>query len=479
MSRILDKSSIKAFYINDTSNEIIDLNENGLNSFKKMNDSFNKKEINNTTDSSKKVNPDLDFYIVDTVADKEINSRTYDYDSIETSVKDKAWVFPFSKPVITNHNVGGGWFGGDANVLGRVVDSFFISHDKCKVTSKSKRDSNLPDTILKDVLDKKTGGTGSSVVKVNLNSSSVERILDGRMVSFSQGSIYHNAVCNICGHDYRDAECSHYIGEKYTTEKDGVSVTKVCVPKMSDREPMEISEVVAPANDTSIIMIHNKKTNTLLDLTNIKEEDLFEVSTDNNSQQDNKNNKIETDSKNNSENTKNFNNQEKNVKTDNNENKNKEEVKNVSTKTNDRKEAMIFKMARKNAINDLKKVLSQDKTKEIETIIDSFEQDEQYLIIDFMQTVFGEFTKDDLSNDFKVVDDSTKKVEEPITVLPNVVKEKNTKDFSEMTHQELLDYVSNKEKKNIEDTNNAFADGEKTTDTEVKNVFEDDEFLNI
>lgn len=209
-------------------------------------------------DSSSTVNKEkvVSYYGLVSTSDKEINCRKYDKESWKKTVIDGTWIKPFGRPIMRNHDV---YFG---DSVGRITESYFYDHSTEVVTSDSVENS-LP----KDVLDfyKEKGafsnGSGSVIVKFELDAKTAERVDSGLDMTLSQSSIMNSATCNICGKDYYSGDCNHVAGETFQIEEDGVKKDVKCVVYTKDYEPVELSIVNFPANDTSIIYKRKNEVN--------------------------------------------------------------------------------------------------------------------------------------------------------------------------------------------------------------------------
>ena len=254
------KTDIVALYVNDS--EMMELDQKSFDSLISANRKMSNDFSLNTGDSSngqlaaKFRDAGLEVYLLETTSDKEINARQY-RDSAIMGSANGGWTKDFQKPILTDHIISSNW-GDSPTMLGRVKDSYYVRRDTGKVMSCTKND--LPNQVKAYFLDKEKQGTGFNILKADINDKGVQGIIDGEFVTFSQGSIYTKADCNICGHNYYSEDCSHRVGQTY--EKDSKQIK--CVPILDGRRPVEVSQVFAPANDTSQKIVFNKKTGKIM-----------------------------------------------------------------------------------------------------------------------------------------------------------------------------------------------------------------------
>lgn len=255
-----NKADIVGIYVSDT--EMMELDQKTFDSLVASNRRMSNDYSLNTGDSNsgqlaaKFKDAGLEVYLLETTSDKEINARQYKDSAIMDSAKG-GWTKDFQKPIMTDHIISANW-GDTPTMLGRVKDSYYVRRDSGKVMSCTKND--LPNQVKAFFLDKEKTGTGFNILKADINDKGVQGIIDGEFVTFSQGSIYTKADCNICGHNYNSEDCSHRVGQSY--EKDGKQFK--CVPILDGRRPVEVSQVYTPANDTSQKIVFNKKTGKIM-----------------------------------------------------------------------------------------------------------------------------------------------------------------------------------------------------------------------
>ncbi|MGL5718670.1 MAG: hypothetical protein ACRCX2_37040 [Paraclostridium sp.] len=190
------------------------------------------------------------FFALLSTSDKVINSRVYDKTSWKKTVVDGSWTGPmYAKPMIRNHDIR------SQVPFGRIKDSYFVEHGSNEVTHKDGK------TIDKKVLDfyKNAGalgeGSGSVIVEFSSDEATASRMIAGLDVTVSQSSYFKEANCSICGQDYFGGECTHMAGRTYQIKKDDVTVDLDCVVMTKDFDPIELSIVNTPANDTSVIFV--------------------------------------------------------------------------------------------------------------------------------------------------------------------------------------------------------------------------------
>lgn len=223
-------------------------------------DSFYKDNKNSQIISSMKTtdsavianNGTTEYYGLVSTSDKEINNRNYDYDSWKKTVTDGLWIKPFGKPILRNHDL---YYSAPE---GRITESFFYDHSTEVVTS-----DNVQNKIPKEVLDfyKSIGafniGSGSVIVKFTLDKNISERVNMNLDMTLSQSSLMAKATCSVCGQNYYGKECTHYAGDSYEIEQDDIKKQVKCIVYTKDYQPIELSLVNFPANDTSIIYKYN------------------------------------------------------------------------------------------------------------------------------------------------------------------------------------------------------------------------------
>ena len=199
-------------------------------------------------------NSDYEVYNIITTSDKKINSRKYPDAFVKKTVLDNAWVKPFHRPVLTNHD-------SYSEPRGRVMDAFYIKHSNYDVTSGSGTGTVLPDEVIMHYADRGAFkiGTGSVVGKLNVTKDTIQKIIDGVYLTTSQSSNSDALTCNVCGKEYY--ECDHRAGETYAIKNESGTVidSKECVPETGNLFPIENSFVNEPANDTSTLCIWDKK----------------------------------------------------------------------------------------------------------------------------------------------------------------------------------------------------------------------------
>lgn len=206
------------------------------------------KEENLIKDSFNSEN-EIEIYNIGTVSDKEINRRIYQHKHVLETVTDGLWIKPFNKPLLKNHDE-------MTEPLGRIIDSFYVTHEDKKCIASS-CDSELPKEVIdilsnKNMLDK---GTGSVILKIVTDEKTLTKIKNGIYLTTSQGSITDSMNCSICGKPIN--KCDHLPGKIYNQDK--------CLIVTGKLRPVENSIVNSPANDTSIFVVYNKTTKTIID----------------------------------------------------------------------------------------------------------------------------------------------------------------------------------------------------------------------
>ncbi len=254
------KTDIVGLFVSDT--EMMELDQNKFDSLFSVNRKTSNDFSLNTGDSTsgqltkKFTDLGLQVYLLETTSDKEINARQYRDSAIMASANG-GWTKDYQKPLMTDHIINSSW-GDTPSMLGRVRDSYYVRRDNGRVMASTKND--LPNQVKAHFLDKEKTGTGFNILKCDINDKGVQSIIDREFVTFSQGSVYTKADCNVCGNSYYHEDCNHRIGETY--EKDGKSIK--CIPILDGRRPVEISRVYNPANDTSQKVVYNTKTGKIL-----------------------------------------------------------------------------------------------------------------------------------------------------------------------------------------------------------------------
>lgn len=218
-------------YFTDNSDKLIEIEDSAIEN--KLSDFNNKhaKLFDYCCDTRQIV------YTIATVADKEINYRIYPYDSLLNTVKQNKWLKPYAKPLLKNHD-------SDCEPLGRIIKSSFYDHTQEQVIAGDDIPQEVIDEFKKRKLFKK--GTASVILGAKVSYWIAESIKDGIYLTTSQGSATDSLACSICGKPIR--ECEHSIGKDYEKKK--------CLAITGELEPMEISVVNEPANDTSLMLVY-------------------------------------------------------------------------------------------------------------------------------------------------------------------------------------------------------------------------------
>ncbi|MGL5715869.1 MAG: hypothetical protein ACRCX2_22820 [Paraclostridium sp.] len=213
-----------------------------------------KKLSSDSTSVSPIYKGDSRFFALLSTSDKVINNRMYNKDSWKKTVLDGTWQGPlYAKPMIRNHDIR------SQVPFGRIKDSYFVEHGSFEVSNKDGK------KIESKVLDFYKGcgalteGSGSVIVEFTSDEITANRMEAGLDITVSQSSYFKEATCSICGQDYFGGECIHMAGRTYQIKKDDVSVDLDCIVMTKDFEPIELSIVNTPANDTSVIYVHKPR----------------------------------------------------------------------------------------------------------------------------------------------------------------------------------------------------------------------------
>lgn len=216
----------------------------------------------------------FEVYSLVTTSDKEINVRTYPDEHVEDMAKDAKWTNPYPKPLLINHDI-------YSEPIGRFQDSWYVSHNDQEVRHGQ---GEIPEAVMDELNSRKVfdEGTGSTIGKVKVNSTEVLRkIVDGTYYSTSQGAMSQSLTCNVCDNSYWSYDCSHFRGKNYPIySQDGKTVERYerCVPATGALDAVENSIVNRPANDTSSLLVFDKKSSRVVNLTNIADyDDIFTV----------------------------------------------------------------------------------------------------------------------------------------------------------------------------------------------------------
>ena len=210
---------------------------------------------------------DMVYYALVSSSNKIINNRNYDDQSWLKTVKDKKWLMPYKKPILYNHDL---YF---STPHGRIENAFYINHQNKEVISSIKE--KLPEEVVDyyDSIGAFNNGTSSVIARISADEWLSNRIENDIDLTVSQSSFMNKAICNICGNDYYGDSCPHFPGREYEVEVDGKKEKKVCVVNTFDYEPIELSFVNLPANDTSVVfkMTKNNNVNNITPSDNVEE----------------------------------------------------------------------------------------------------------------------------------------------------------------------------------------------------------------
>ena len=146
-----------------------------------------------------------------------VNGNNWFYTPEGMSKGARSFVHPTNAPVTLEHDP-------NSPVLGRVIDSKYISYNQKSLNIKDRKSKNFLSEI-KDHLasvrtDRKYKGLGhiELIAKIT-DSDAIQRVLDGEYIGVSVGGKTNSAICSICGTDKMDEECSHKQGHFYDRQK--------------------------------------------------------------------------------------------------------------------------------------------------------------------------------------------------------------------------------------------------------------------
>lgn len=366
-------------------------------------------------------------YAILSVSGKVINNRLYDYDSLKSNVMNKDWTNPFKRPFLRNHDLY------NDMPSGRINKAWFIDHSTLEVCCPDGQD-DLPDKVLNHYKDSNcfNKGTGSTIVEISTTEDVYNRIKNGLDATVSQSSYMGKAVCNICHQDYFGGKCSHRAGEDYEIEQDKETVNKTCYVECGDFEPVELSIVNNPANDSSILFV------------------LDESASDNK----NKDEKTEVDSKIDNETI-----NDKVKGTENNIKDCKEEDTSSEAKETKTEDLMFKDLLKKTITKNVSDKLGEDLKEKFEALFDSLEKEEQIeKLQNFLEAIdFAEEQEEEVEEktepetkdegEEKAEDKSEEKAKEEES---EVEDHKETED-SKSKKSEDLSKIYSKDKKEIKD----------------------------
>lgn len=192
-----------------------------------------------------------------TAAGKRINNRIYTPRGINAGLE--TWTKPFPKPVIKNHDK-------NQDPLGRFKEVWYEDTAQKNLNYfKSTKDwremmdafeADDPKRIVRSLqkngllLNQKWPGVGKTYSKLIISDeAAIEKFLDQRYLTFSQGSTTDRMACGVCGFDWATGDiCDHRPGS--IDSDSGLPVVFVTGIKKGK----EISIVTDPANDTSFVL---------------------------------------------------------------------------------------------------------------------------------------------------------------------------------------------------------------------------------
>lgn len=372
--------------------------------------------------NSKRLN-DIEFYAIASVSGKEINNRLYSNDSWEKTVVDKKWKSPYRRPILVNHDLG-------AEPLGRIESSFLINHDSMEVISQDEGDK-IPNKVIKHFKNKKAfdDGTSCIIVKFYADEETGNKIIDGFYETVSQSSIMKKASCSICGKDYFNGDCSHYAGKTYEIEgEDKVTRNVKCLVKTEDYEPVELSIVNYPANDTSTIVAYGVKENKII--TSDMKEDIIPATAPAEKLEDNS--KIDDT---------------------------KKTCENTFSPTKDEKEVQVnlYKEMAKDYLKNM--VVSKVKTDEasvtsFEVLFDSLEENQVKLLQDFLSKIEKKEVVIEAKTDEKVEEKTTEKkaTEDKVEIKSEITTDAKKETTIETEKEKKIEVTDEKNEKKIEDS---------------------------
>lgn len=330
--------------------------------------------INN--DSKSNVHMKDGVYAILSVSDKIINNRLYLYDSLKENVMNRDWTKPFNKPFLKNHDI-------YCDSLGRIKRAWFVDHSTFQVF-KPNDEIELPTKVLDHYksIDAFSNGTGTTIVELSVSDEEYERIKLGLDQTVSQSSYTNSMVCNICKKPYYGGECTHLAGDSY---KIGDSEElQTCYVISGDFEPVELSIVNSPANDSSILYISSETDS------NTKDEKTTEID---------KNKTKDT------------------IKENVNIQENTDSQENTESQNKDNMEDLMYKdMLKKMFSDQVKDKLTEDGLNAFNTLLDSLNSAEQ---ITNLQTIL---------NNIKLADCKEENKDEKVSEKTKENKETETKD---------------------------------------------------
>ncbi len=148
----------------------------------------------------------------------DVRTRNYNrYQDSHMKASVGRWTKPYQKPILTHHN---SWSG---EPLGRVIKS---EHVQSEINPK-----HTTNKLYMNIVD----------------SSAIEKILDGRYKTMSVGITAYEAICSICSTDQVKGWCGHFKGRVY----DG----KTCEWLIGEYNPDEASFVNSPADMIAQVII--------------------------------------------------------------------------------------------------------------------------------------------------------------------------------------------------------------------------------
>jgi hypothetical protein len=207
-----------------------------------LSDSINPKLAKQIYESA---SPSFPTLIVDHEAIHAGRTRNHTiYPQSELKKALKSWTIPYQKPVLWNHESGGGMFAqGACKPFGRVIKAKYSESTAEAVASVLPEDSKF--------------GTGASIVTASIRSpEAIQNIISEIFVTTSIGSSIETAFCNVCGANIKESDCGHQRGVVYErTGEEAGKKTKVCCGWiMNGLVHDEISYVNVPSDTRSRII---------------------------------------------------------------------------------------------------------------------------------------------------------------------------------------------------------------------------------
>lgn len=137
-----------------------------------------------------------------------------------------SWLYPYPKPIIKDHQTGGGFFGGSgSDIYGRV-----------KYASLVNKSIKNPAYV--------------SVVPEITDPQAIQNILTGRFLTVSIGIEAMAVRCSICRTNIAETECDHIKGQMYNVK----GKEKLCYWEIGPLQFEELSFVTVPSDDEAMVI---------------------------------------------------------------------------------------------------------------------------------------------------------------------------------------------------------------------------------